>query len=75
MREQPYRMHYIWDYERNTGICWCGEDHADDSGNHGPIPEDQWIPADDPRVGALLDDMYAEAWLGHDHNTDQGRDK
>ncbi len=58
------RLHYIWNYARNTGICWCGEDHADDSGNHGPIPDDQWIDISDPRAQAALDDLYAEAWLG-----------
>ena len=65
------RMHYIWDYERNTGICWCGEDHADDEGNHGPIPADQWIPASDPRAQTALDDLYLEEWLDHDHGAEE----
>lgn len=33
-----------------------------------------WLDADDPKVAALLDDVYAEAWLGHaqrDHGREQ----
>lgn len=29
-----------------------------------------WLDADDPKVAALLDDIYTEAWLGPaDHST------
>lgn len=27
-----------------------------------------WLDADDPQVSVLLDDLYAEAWLGGDHD-------
>ena len=51
-------------------VCPCGVDHPLADGETGAAKlarwnePGYWTGVDDPKVEALLDDIYAEAWLG-----------
>lgn len=62
--------HCVWDHTEGLALpwlCWCGDDHPDDSGRVGA---DKYISPDDPgwvtATEEHLDSLYLEAMLGHE---------